>query len=75
MTNANISINDTFNGNQLLQFCDQKTLLTTKSLLTDDSYTSEAWGTISWLDHCITTDDGFNIISKMEIMYSSSTGR
>ena len=74
--NDNISKSDSFNGNHLTQFCEQFDYkLASRLLLPDDTYTyiSDAWGTTSWLDHCVATDDGLNIIGDMRVLYGDST--
>ena len=37
------------------------------------TYTSEVWGSNSFIDHCISTADGDSIIDKMEVLYENST--
>ena len=64
-------------GNILNSFLSDTGLhLSSELLLPNDSYTfiSECWNTMSWLDHCISTDDGHNAILNMEIMYYESIG-
>ena len=50
--------------------------LPSQLLLPGDSYTfiSECWNTMSWLDHCISTNDGHNAILNMDILYTESMG-
>ena len=58
--NADISDSNSIFGQHLIQFCkDNKVILSSKVLLPVDSYTytSEAWHTTSWLDHCVSTAD------------------
>ena len=33
------------------------------------TYVSPAWGTTSWLDHCVSTEDAHNAISSIEILH------
>ena len=44
-----------------------------KILLPDDTFTyiSEAWGSHSWLDHCISSEDGHNMIENMYVLYEN----
>ena len=34
-------------------------------------YVSDDWGSHSWLDHSISTEDGNNIITNMRLLYGS----
>lgn len=42
-------------------------------LLPNDTftYTSDALGTQSWLDHCISTEDGHNMLENMTVLYEN----
>lgn len=74
--NAEISDNSSMFGQHLLRFCeDNKLVLSSKVLLPMDSftYTSEAWHTTSWLDHCVCTADAHGCIERMDIMYEMAT--
>ena len=44
--------------------------------LPEDSFTykSHSWHTTSWIDHCVSSKDGHDIILDMEILYPESTG-
>ena len=39
--------------------------------LPSDTYVSDAWGSQSWLDHCISTEDGNDIITNAHVVYES----
>ena len=74
--NADISDKKSLFGQLLLQFCeDNKLVLSSKELLPTDSYTytSEAWHTTSWLDHCVCTADAHDSLEKIEILYGMAT--
>ena len=34
-------------------------------------YVSDAWGSQSWLDHCISTEGGNDIITNAHVVYES----
>jgi len=68
--NANISSDSVF-GTELIDFCDTNNLcFIDKYMLLPDSFTyiSQAHGTTSWLDHCITTSSGQEIVSNSYII-------
>ena len=68
--NANIQITSIFDA-ELIEFCDNNNLcFLDKELLPPDSFTyiSQAHGTTSWLDHCITTTSGRAITSGVSII-------
>ena len=68
--NANIQTTSIF-GAELIEFCDNNNLcFLDKELLSPDSFTyiSQAHGTTSWLDHCITTTSGRAITSSLSII-------
>ena len=68
--NADIQNTSIF-GAELLDFCDNNTLcFLDKEFLPPDSFTyiSQAHGTTSWLDHCITTTSGKSITSGVSII-------
>ena len=74
--NADISDNKSLFGKCLLNFCnDNNLILASKSLLPEKSYTyiSEAWHTVSWLDHCICTADAYASLVKLNICYELAT--
>ena len=59
----------------MLQFCDDNTLmLSSQLLLPANSYShiSEAWHTTSWLDHCISTAEAHAALQSMEILYGTT---
>ena len=33
------------------------------------TYVTDAWGSKSWLDHCISTEDGNDIITNAHVVY------
>lgn len=74
--NADISDEKSMFGQHLTQFCqDKKLQLSSKAFLSSDTYTyvSEAWGTTSWLDHCVCTTDAHEGINNIEILYGMAT--
>ena len=63
--NADILSQSIF-GSELIEFCDMNNLsFIDKSMLSPDTFTfiSQAHGTTSWLDHCITTTAGESLIA------------
>ena len=67
--NADLKSESVF-GSELIEFCDVNNLcLIDKSMLLPDSFTyfSEAHGSTSWLDHCMTTKSGKSLISDISI--------
>lgn len=74
--NADISDVKSMFGQHVTEFCqDMKLSLSSKAFLSSDSYTyvSEAWGTTSWLDHCLCTADAHEGIEDVEILYGMAT--
>ena len=68
--NADIQSTSIF-GAELIDFCDNNELcfVDRKRLLPDTfTYTSQAHGTTSWLDHCITTMSGQSVISHVSVI-------
>ena len=68
--NADIQSTSMF-GAELIDFCDNNNLcFIDKEKLSPDSFTfvSQAHGTTSWLDHCITTTFGKSITSNISII-------
>ena len=68
--NADIQSTSMF-GAELIDFCDNNNLcFIDKEKLLPDSFTfvSQAHGTTSWLDHCITTASGKSITSNVSII-------
>ena len=67
--NADIQ-STSISGAELIDFCDNNELcfVDKEKLLPDTfTYTSQAHGTTSWLDHCITTMSGQSIISHVSV--------
>ena len=70
--NANISNPESIFSQHLNHFCElHDYLCSSRSFLPDTTYTyvSDAWGTTSWLDHCISTQDAHSAISGMDVSY------
>ena len=65
--NANINL-DTLFGKELIDFCDINYLL--KNMLLPDTYTflSQAHGSTSWLEDCITTSSSQTVISNVYVI-------
>ena len=56
------------------ELCEQFNYVWTScKMLHDDTYTyvSDVWGSCSWLDHCISTEDGNGVIINAYIIYGS----
>ena len=69
--NSNILSKLSNNALNLQEFCEYMNYRwSSKHFLPGDSFTyvSEAWGTPSWLDHCISSADGFNAIDNMAVL-------
>ena len=67
--NADIQSTSMF-GAELIDFCNNNNLcFVDREKLPPDSFTfvSQAYGTISWLDHCITTTSGQSMTSNISI--------
>lgn len=74
--NADISKDNSLFAKQLLQFCYANNLIIwSKMFLPVKSYTyvSEAWHTVSWLDHCISTTDVHALLVSMKICNELAT--
>ena len=59
----------------MTEFCDEHSLIiSSTALLPLDSFTyvSDSWGTISWLDHAVSSLDMHNTIASVEIGYGIS---
>ena len=57
----------------MLNFCeDQNLIIASYQLLPKDSYTfvSASWGTDTWLDHVVTTEDFNSAIVDMSVCYN-----
>ena len=62
-------------ASHLIDFCDDNNcILADKALLPSDSYTyvSSAWGSKSWLDHLLVSQDVFDILRDIAIHYDLS---
>uniref|UniRef100_A0A0S7EYH5 LIN1 n=1 Tax=Poeciliopsis prolifica TaxID=188132 RepID=A0A0S7EYH5_9TELE len=73
--NADISDEHSSFAKHMHQFCDDNSLLLSSQLLLPaESYTyiSEAWHTMSWLDHCISSADAHTVVKSLEILYEYS---
>ena len=58
----------------LKEFCSQFNYKWTSCLrLPEETYTyvSDAWGSHSWLDHLISTEDGNSVITNMSVLYGT----
>ena len=67
--NADIQSESVF-GSELINFCDMNSLcFIDRSLLLPDTFTfvSQAHGTTSWLDHCVSTTSGKSLVSNVSI--------
>ena len=53
---------------------DNNLIFSSELLLPADSFTylSEAWGTTSWLDHCVSTSDAHDCIQQLHIDYNGA---
>ena len=59
-------------GKHLADFCEDTSLsMADLTLLNDNTFTyiSDAWGTTSWIDHCVCSAEMMNIISNIEVNY------
>ena len=73
--NADISDDSSIFAGHLRQFCsDTGLLLSDEANLPSDTFThvSERWHTTSWLDHCLSSKDGHNLITNMKVQYHTS---
>ena len=69
--------NDKHQFGKLNQFCSDIGLILSSELkLPEDSFTykTNSWHTTSWIEHCVSSKDGRDIIHDMEILYQESTG-
>ena len=59
----------------LNQFCDENNWLSSELLLPANTFTylSERWDSTSWLDHCVSTSDGHDVIQNINVLYSLCT--
>ena len=49
-------------------------VISDEAMLAGDTFTqlSERWHSTSWLDHCLSTSDGHNLITAMQVQYGTS---
>ena len=58
--NSDFNRGDLF-GDEFMQICNEHSLyIADKELLPDSTFTSNAYGTTSWLDHCVTSVTGLD---------------
>ena len=63
-------------GNYLTQFTqDNQYIISDHTMLPLSSYTytSHAWNTTTWIDHCVTTKAGHECINEIDILYNFVT--
>ena len=52
-----------------MQICNEHSLsIADKELLPDSTFTSNAYGTTSWLDHCVTSVTGLDNIESVTVI-------
>ena len=69
--NANLSRSSRF-GDELVSYCERYSLhISDNIILPSDTFThvSMAHGSTSWLDHCVTTVSGHDIITDLSILF------
>ena len=75
--NSDISDNESsFFCRHFKQFCEENCWLLSGELLLPANtftYLSERWDSTSWLDHCVCTSDGCNVILNIDLLYSFYT--
>ena len=74
--NSDVSDNESVVCKYFKQFCDENSwLLSSELLLPANTFTylSERWDSTSWLDHCVSTSDGHDVIQNINVSYSSCT--
>ena len=72
--NSDILNGASHNSRQLACFCESNEYIwSSKLLLPNDTFTyvSDAWGTQSWLDHFISTEDGHSTIHNSYVLYDA----
>ena len=65
--NSDVSDNESVFCKHFKQFCDENSwLLSSELLLPANTFTylSERWDSTSWLDHCVSTSDGHDVIQN-----------
>ena len=71
----NANIRDPVNSlfvRHIIDFChDNNYNISTRLMLPDDSFThvSEAWGTVSWMDHIVSSSEFHDNITSIDIDY------
>ena len=73
--NADISDVNSMFAIHLKDFCsDTGMVISDEAMLAGDTFTqlSERWHSTSWLDHCLSTSDGHNLITAMHVQYGTS---
>ena len=73
--NADISDVNSMFATHLKDFCsDTGMVISDEAMLAGDTFTqlSERWHSTSWLDHCLSTSDGHNLITAMHVQYGTS---
>ena len=73
--NADISDANSMFATHLKVFCsDTGLILSDEAMLSGDTFTqlSERWHSTSWLDHCLSTSDGHNLITAVHVQYGTS---
>ena len=72
--NADTSDRNSEFGRHPKLFCsDINLIISDEIILPDDTFThmSERWHTTSWLDHCVSSGDGYTGIKYMAVLYST----
>ena len=73
--NADISDVNSMFATHMKDFCsDTGMVISDEAMLAGDTFTqlSERWHSTSWLDHCLSTSDGHNLIKAMHVQYGTS---
>ena len=71
--NSDISDNESVFCKYFKQFCDENSWsLSSELLLPANTFTylSERWDSTSWLDHCVSTSDGHDVIQNINVLYN-----
>ena len=57
-------------GEELHNFCDDNDyVLSDVAKLNNGTFTSEAHGTVSWLDHCVCTKNAHDCVNDISVLY------
>ena len=70
--NADASKTSSWFHRYVAKFCQENGYIWSSGIHLPDNtftYVSEAWGSTSWLDHCVATKDGNNIITSISVDY------